>query len=1284
VSPAPCNRSIEIFRAASQLPPDQQRDYIERECAGDPVVRASVDKLLGERATTQLIAPGTARVLPDRFDWIRCLGKGGFGTVHAAFDRVQNVPVAVKVLHHSDPQVTIRFKDEFRALVGVSHPNLVALYELIIEDDICCFTMEFVPGINFLDYVAEPSGTDPAQRLFRAALQLAEAVAALHAYGKLHRDIKPSNVLVTREGRVVLLDFGLVRDLGSLAVGDTIAGTPGYMAPEQLLSGQSGKPADWYAVGVMLYQALTGRLPYPGDIARFLEMIRRDERPPQPRDLVPESSEELSGLCMQLLASAESRPTASEILTCLRQLAGVRSPQVASTALPPEVFVGREGELQALASAFDTVAADRRAAVANVSGASGMGKTALVSTFLRTLSDHRPAPLILTGRCYAGGSVPFKALDSVIDNLGRYLSRLPAGEIAAIVPAEFDAVAQAFPVLRNPVLQTGARHRPMEILDRQELRRRAFASLVELLRRISEKRPLVMSIDDLQWGDNDSVGFFRALLSAASPPAVFLIATWRSDDAGTSEFLNAYRRCVDERNPEISATDIAVRELHDGDVREIVLRLFPDDSSVTSMATRLLEQTGGCPFLIDQVARHESATPAHSALDIDTVVAERVGQLSPSARRLLELIAVAGQPLREDVARAASGAGALLLDLSALTAEHLVRARENTDLREYETYHDKVREVVLARLPEQDRQHIHRRLATAFEQTHSPDSAPLAIHYGSAGLRAEARAHALRAAENSARALAFDRAARFLRLAIDYTDGAPESAEMFDLLSKLGDALANAGRSREAADVLRRAATLAPDEHARLTLLGRAAALLLRGGHLDPGLSLLHSLASDFRVFVPRKRFIAVALFAFWRTLLAVQRLRNPDPAERKLSPSQANRLDVYWSVGTGFSMVDPLLAAPFQTRHLLLAMRNGAPGHLALASAIEASNAVLRGGHIEEAEALLRKANQLGSRLEDPYVLGVSAMMGAVCNQLTGRWKLALELARRAESLFRDKCTGTAGWELATTRVFILGALLWLGKWAEHRRLCTDFIRDARERGDLYAATELCLVGFESNGMLLADDAAEAVAVIDQALANWPARGMDLPRTYGLVLSAEILLYKGEGLAAFESVQKHWKRIDHWSSPLGRVQYVRVFALGLRGRAALGAAVELRRAGKPEWAAYVDIAEGCADRIERERTGWGQAVSAVLRSGVHATRGRREAAITALEVAESAAEYSDMNMCAAAVRIRRGQISGDDRGRRLIAEGEAFMRSQGVVNPERVTFMITPGEWQPAAKPRA
>ena len=382
----------------------------------------------------------------DRFAVQGRLGSGTSGEVYEVYDHKLESTVALKTLFKSDPGAIFQFKKEFRALADVNHPNLVQLYELLSEGDRWFFTMELVDGLDFIDFARSQPAKDhydtgrfhplptltppPDVELLRHALrQLAEGLDALHRAGKLHCDIKPSNIRVTPSGRVVLLDFGLVKEVYPSQIYETMdggfAGTPAYMSPEQAAGRRMSEASDWYGAGVILYEALTGRIPFSGGFLKILTDKQQTD-PPPPRDLVPELPADLSELCMRLLArSPAERPSGERVLRKLggpSQRAITRLTRSPSSSLDAH-FVGRSGDLATLASGFDRTR-EGHTVVFFVHGSSGVGKSALVGRFLQQVREEYSDAVLLTGRCYERESVPYKALDSLIDALSRYLRQL--------------------------------------------------------------------------------------------------------------------------------------------------------------------------------------------------------------------------------------------------------------------------------------------------------------------------------------------------------------------------------------------------------------------------------------------------------------------------------------------------------------------------------------------------------------------------------------------------------------------------------------------------------------------------------------------------------------------------------------------------------------------------------------------------------------------------------------------------------------------------------------------
>jgi eukaryotic-like serine/threonine-protein kinase len=297
----------------------------------------------------------------DRFELVRRLGEGGFGTVYEAFDRKRPARVALKVLRHAEGRALYRFKREFRSLADISHPNLVALGELLTDGWHWFFTMELVPGEPMVAHLRRRSGPGDLWeggrhaaerfdevRLRRVLPQLADALHTIHRAGIVHCDIKPSNVLVTPEDHVVVLDFGLVSEHPEVMAADSsapsslvVVGTPSYMAPEQAMGEQATPAADWYSVGVMLYEVLTGQLPFSGSKFEVID-AKKHRTPSPPAELNSAAPDDLAQLTMELLdINPERRPTGETVLSRVGRPA-LRARAAFPRRAVSEVFLGRE------------------------------------------------------------------------------------------------------------------------------------------------------------------------------------------------------------------------------------------------------------------------------------------------------------------------------------------------------------------------------------------------------------------------------------------------------------------------------------------------------------------------------------------------------------------------------------------------------------------------------------------------------------------------------------------------------------------------------------------------------------------------------------------------------------------------------------------------------------------------------------------------------------------------------------------------------------------------------
>lgn len=1296
---------------------------------------------------------------PRRFALLRKLGEGSIGIVYEAYDREHQMRVALKTLRHLDRPALARLRQEFRAVRRLSHPNVITLHELVNEGNAWSISMELVEGRDVVAYIRtdgitgevippprradsedgsddsddEPGGrdssgpypdrmiqnenepTEPLQtplkvfaetvdetRLRRTLAQLAQGLHAIHLAGLIHRDLKPSNVLVTELGRAVLMDFSIVAEARNAidysSSGAIVIGTPGYMAPEQA-TGEPPSPAiDWYALGAILYQAITGRVPFEGHWEDVL--IDKQEREPEPLSLLVKGvPRDLERLCMELLAMRSSdRPTGDEVLRRL----GVESddPGNAVHGEGVVVFVGRDGEVAELIKNV-THAANGESIGILLRGPSGMGKSALLRRFVAQLGarssdrhdgkegkddsllpssereagssrpparsrrrghtgprnkQHSGPTIVLSGTCHPSNSGPYQAMDGIMDELSRVLLELPKERIAAILPDRVSVLLNAFPALgRVPAIQLAPAIRTRALRDQ---RMDAAQALRSLLANLAAWRTLVLCIDDLQWADRDSLGLLEDLFLSDAPPHIMFLASLRTEEPGRREasgvfvrphaedsFLRATLARLTARG-RLRSMNLAPLSL---DTRRSVLAQLAGGTAIETMAVEPMTT----PLILVESARFqaESAGQAtgESVPELGEILRLRIERLPGPALALLETAAVAGEPAPLSIlAEAANLAEARRERASKiLRAVCLVRVERPGREPWLTTYHETVREAVLSRLTTARTREIHQGLALALQRSGVATPDLLAYHWQRSGDQEQALRYLVDAARGARARLAFIRAADLYRAACLASADLEERRQ--ELLRALAETLSLAGLGREAAQVYEQSAAGASD---RAILECRAVDNLLAVGDIAASSERVAEVISGLEA---RRRGKLAFLAPFAR--LQLRGWRDKLRGESAIPARDLERMDALYAVVVRSSVIDFVSTMWLQAEHLNRALRQGERRRVCRALAVELPYLAARGGrHTDRALTLGREVIAEAEQVSDTRIVAIARLGMGAAQFLSGGFQAAGESAAVADRLLAEHAE-SARWERYLARYLHCLARLRCGDLVGPSRDIERAMAEARRFDDLVLQT-----GFATRPnlwrLMRLDRIDEALEVLRETAAMWPRDGNTAMR-YGIAVAKSMgYAYRGDAGVARQSLGECVTLARQLS--LAQIPWLEAELYGLLGRVAL-------------LAGSLDEAKQAARDIARMRWPAVQGHADLLGAALAHRNGNRERAETLLTSAlERFTETGEIHFAMSA-KFRQGQLIGPESGQPLRDEAMAWCEQQGVVDARRLFDYLCP-----------
>ena len=252
-----------------------------------------------------MLNPGT--YLQNRYEILERIGSGGMSVVYKAQCHTLNRPVAIKVLKEEfafDDNFVSKFKMEAQAAARLSHPNIVSVYDVVDEDVLHYIVMELIEGITLKNYI-EKKGHLESKEAIGIAIQVGQGIAAAHEQHIIHRDIKPQNMIISRDGKVKVADFGIARAVSTQTMNATAVGSVHYIAPEQARGGYCDERSDIYSFGITMYEMVTGKVPFEGDNTVTVALAHLEEPVRRPSELVPDLSHALEQI---ILKCTQKRP----------------------------------------------------------------------------------------------------------------------------------------------------------------------------------------------------------------------------------------------------------------------------------------------------------------------------------------------------------------------------------------------------------------------------------------------------------------------------------------------------------------------------------------------------------------------------------------------------------------------------------------------------------------------------------------------------------------------------------------------------------------------------------------------------------------------------------------------------------------------------------------------------------------------------------------------------------------------------------------------------------------
>src|SRR5262245_56120019 len=819
------------------------------------------------RDDSQYIAMPPGTTLRERYRLDSEIGRGGMGIVYRATDLELMREVAVKVVSDAgSSDARQRLMREARAAAALNHPSIISVYDVGEAQGLPFFVMELVDGPSLAK--ARPSDL---LRIVDIACQICAALDHAHANRIVHRDLKPDNVLlssVSQSGSVKLADLGLALPGHGARISRSglILGTASYMSPEQALGQSVDGRTDLYALGVLLYELTTGRLPFTGDDP--LTVISQHVHAPvvPPRVLRPELPRALEAVILRLLEKSPAArfATAGETAAALRESLAAPEEDIEDDAsatvailnsLSRGRMVGRVPELAELRELWRLVRQGHGHA-ALLGGEPGAGKTRLAREI--TIQAAVDGAVVLTGGCYEYETstpyLPFvEAFRSWVreqkdDSALRALLGDAVAQIAKLAP-ELEHRLGPFPELPE--------------LPAHEERLLFFDGVAQLFAKLAREKGLLFYADDLHWADRGTLWLMGHLLRQLRDERVFIVAAYRDTELDRPHPL---AKALVDWNRERLTSRIVLRRFDAAETSAQLSALLGETVS-GDFGIAVHRETEGNPFFVEEVlkalieqgsVRRESGRWKRCEIgelvipqSVKEAIGNRLDRVSRESNEVLRAAAVLGKTFAFDELIATSGdrnEDAMLDALDEAVGAQLITAE---GIESFTFTHDKIREVLYEELNPIRRRRLHRLAAEVLKRRKTDSGAmrypaeKFAYHYIQAGDYEQGLLYAKQAAAEAERVFAFDEAIAAYGRARDCAEALGLTDELVAQEKAIGKTYVLHGEMIAAGEHFERALSLAKDPQLRASLHSLAAASLVMTGdqrgldHIREALSVL-------------------------------------------------------------------------------------------------------------------------------------------------------------------------------------------------------------------------------------------------------------------------------------------------------------------------------------------------------------------------------------------------------------------------------------------------------------